>query len=421
MEKEEEAASSIMATTPTPSSPIPTPSPSHFTSFGPPPFPHVTPGAAPSTPTTSVAVFNFLGRLVIALVIVYVVSIWHSLESSKLSVQLAESSKVVRAGTGPMEGQTTCPLEVQCPVFPNVDCDTGPSPRADSLSVAVRPRTDKRAFRVFVVTFRAHAAATKVVEELLRSDLTDFTFEISVINNWGTFAFPLDNPLFAAHAGNLTVINNYGRPEWSWGHLSRDWNVAALYGFKNLADPNSEVVVGVQGDASIAPQWAHAIYDEHTKNGMIFISAGRGDAFHSWTAEGVRKLGLWDEHYCDIGFQEEDMFLRAVILEPTRVRISDFAHRRTHNPFPVNPVAGDGDHDREGHPVEHWHSELYHATKWPEWNAKMSGWWANTTDLSLRPRISTYYSYPYFEWRLEGLKDRLGYPYEVDPDKRRGG
>jgi hypothetical protein len=313
-----------------------------------------------------------------------------------------------------------CPV---CPAFPNVDCDTGPSPRADSLSVAVRPRTDKRAFRVFVVTFRAHAAATKVVEELLRSDLTDFTFEISVINNWGTFAFPLDNPLFTAHAGNLTVINNYGRPEWSWGHLSRDWNIAALYGFKNLADPNSEVVVGVQGDASIAPQWAHAIYDEHTKSGTIFISAGRGDAFHSWTAEGVRRLGLWDERYCDIGFQEEDMFLRAVILEPTRVRISDFAHKRTHNPFPVNPVAGDGDHDREGHPIEHWHSELYHATKWPEWKDKSAGWWWNTTDLGvkLRPRVATYYSYPYFEWRLEGPRDRLGYPYEVDPDARRGG
>lgn len=377
--------------------------------------------------------------LVLALVVVYVVSVWHSIEAAKLSVQLA-SAPVVRTGGGRgAEGVINAPQAIEpkhscpacdvcppvtvCPVFPEVACETGPKLRPDSLSVAVRPRTDKRVFRVFVVTFRAHAAATKAVEELLRSDLTDFTFEISVINNWGTFSFPLDNPLFADNINNLAVINNYGRPEWSWGHLSRDWNVAALYGFNNLNDPNSEVVVGIQGDASITPQWAHAIYKEHTKNGKVFISAGRGDAFHSWTAEGVKRLGLWDERYCDIGFQEEDMFLRAVILEPSRVRIGDFAHSRTHDPFSINPVAGDGDHDRAGHPAEHWHSELFHATKWPEWKEHMAHWWRNTTDIHerLKPRIPTFYSYPYFEWRLDGLQERLGYPYEVNPDAKRGG
>lgn len=340
-------------------------------------------------PSTTVTVLHLIFRLLLVFTIIYAIYVWHALESAKL---LSSDRLIWRPG---------------------------PGPRPDALSVSLRPRADLRTFRVFLVTFHAHTAASKVVEDLLKSDLTDFTFEIVVINNWGTFSFPPDNPLFVAHAGNLTVLNNYARPEWSWGHLARDWNTAALYGFQDPHDPISEVVVGVQGDISLVPKWAHAIYDEHTKNGALFIQGGRGDAFHSWTAEGVRKLGLWDERYCDIGFQEEDMFLRAVILEPSRVRINDIAHKRVHNPFFLNPVAGDGDHDREGHPKEHWHSQLYQMSKWPRWKEKGYKWWLNTTDMRdamRQPAQSTFYLYPYFEWRLEQQKERLGYLYEVNPN-----
>ncbi len=216
---------------------------------------------------------------------------------------------------------------------------------------------------------------------------------------------------------NLSVINNYARPEWSWGHLSRDWNTAALYGFKDPLDPISDVVVGLQGDAVMNPQWAHTIYDEHTKNGALFLSGGRGDAFHSWTAEGVRKLGLWDERYCDIGFQEHDMFGRAVTLEPERVRINDEAHGRKHRKWDFSPVADSGDHDREGHPQDHWHSQLFEDTKWPHWNDKR--WWEDTSEMArvfAKPAVSTYYLYPYFEWKFEKPVERLWYPYEVDPN-----
>ena len=35
----------------------------------------------------------------------------------------------------------------------------------------------------------------------------------------------------------------------------------------------------------------------------MYVSAGLGDAFSSYTAEAVRQIGLWDELYANIGWQ----------------------------------------------------------------------------------------------------------------------
>ncbi len=278
-----------------------------------------------------------------------------------------------------------------------------------------RPRGDKRQFRVFVVVFKDHNRTRELVEMLLQSDLTSFSFEIVVISNFGTFAFPADNPLFIVNAKNLAVVNNYLRPEFSFGHLAQDWNAAAIYGFVNLTDPVSDVVASFQGDTKCAPLWARNVYEEHMRNGTLFLQSGKGDAFHSWTAEGVRRIGIWDERFVDIGYQEADMFLRAVLLEPDRVRIDDRHHLRRYRPASFRVLSEDGPGDRGGKKQIHRHSRSFWDMKWGKRDPAA---WPNETWMRIErvvPLIPTTYVYPFFEWRLDMPVKRLWYAYEKDP------
>jgi hypothetical protein len=281
---------------------------------------------------------------------------------------------------------------------------------AHNYEISTRPRTDKRQFRIFIVVFKQHDHVRTLVEDLLRSDLTSFTFEIIVLNNFGTFSFPPGNPLLEANSDNLTVINNYARLESSFGHLSRDWNTAALYGFMDLTNPISDIVVGLQGDASLFSEWATNVYTEHMMEGTLFLQAGCGDAFHSWTAEGVRRIGLWDERFTDIGYQEADMFLRAVVLEPERVRISDELHGRMHHPPVFSVVADNGAHDRGGSKQAHRHSGGFWKAKW---GGRNTGW-GDSEVVGAAPLVPSIYIYPYFEWKLDRPVERLWYPYAAD-------
>jgi hypothetical protein len=282
-------------------------------------------------------------------------------------------------------------------------------------NLATRPRSDKRQIRVFVVVFQRHQDARNLVEEMLKSDLTSFSFEIVVLCNFETFSFPADDPLFSANADNLAVLNNFARPSFSYGHLARDWNTAALFGFADLANPISDVVVGVQADVSLLDGWASRVYSEHTKGATLFLQAGRGDAFHSWTAEGVRRIGLWDERFTDVGYQDGDMFLRALILEPDRVRIGDFHHGRVHRAPDYIVVGENGAGDRGGSTQRHRHSGAFWAAKW----GGRPYTWALETNASwfrnLAPAVPSSYVYPFFEWKLDGPVERLWFPYEMDP------
>lgn len=66
---------------------------------------------------------------------------------------------------------------------------------------------------------------------------------------------------------------------------------------------------------------------------------GAGDAFCSYLPEAVRRIGLWDERFCNIGFQEADYFLRALIYNRDNSSINDVDHRRPHNVLTGNSVS----------------------------------------------------------------------------------
>jgi hypothetical protein len=222
------------------------------------------------------------------------------------------------------------------------------------LTLPLQTRTHYCQMRVFVVVYKKHSLAQQLVAQLLSSDLVLLSFEITVISNWGHFTLP-DAPPFANFNGSLSVIQNTIRSPRSWGHLAREWNAALMHGFGNLEKPQSDVVVLIHGDASLTGgQWAQELYAEHggaDGGGTLFLQSGRGDIFTSVTAEGVRTIGIWDEHFVDVGAQEADYFLRAVRFGFDRVRISDFGHLRMHRPWHRGVVGVDWVGDRHHIPV----------------------------------------------------------------------
>lgn len=138
------------------------------------------------------------------------------------------------------------------------------------------------------------------------------------------------------------------------------------------------------------------------------MTFGIGDCFHSYTPNAVKKIGLWDERFCNIGYQEADYFLRALIYHGSKSSINDLYHKRIHNPLNNNVVINtpSGFQRRESSHLEsmkyHDISENLFKTKWniasERWNV---GEIIKTINNSLIPN---FIYYPYFEKDVENLK-----------------
>lgn len=178
---------------------------------------------------------------------------------------------------------------------------------------------------LYIVTYRNHTGLHECLNSLNDTNIpTNVTLNINIINNHSEFS--MDEKF-----KNINVMHNILRPDFSTGHLSRSWNQAIIHGFKNLLKPVAQIVVACQVDTIFNKDWLVKLIDLHQK--YTFVSAGWGDAFLSFTAEGVRNIGLFDERFCNIVHQECDYFTRALIFNKNKSSINDFHHGKVINPF----------------------------------------------------------------------------------------
>ena len=177
----------------------------------------------------------------------------------------------------------------------------------------------------YIVTYKNHLGLKECLESLAKTAIPEGIFlMINIINNHSDFILPDE---FA----NVRVLHNTLRPNWSSGHLARSWNQALLHGFGNLKHPANNIVAMCQVDTIFDGSWLERLVELHkTYN---FVTAGHGDAFMSFAAEGVRKIGLFDERFCNIVHQETDYFTRALIFNRDCSSINDFHHGKILNPF----------------------------------------------------------------------------------------
>ena len=97
-----------------------------------------------------------------------------------------------------------------------------------------------------MVTYKGHKRLDPTLTSIFDSDLVNHDYEINIINNHTDIRLP------ERFKDKVNVLHNVLRPDWSSGHLSRNWNQALVNGFKSLTEPDCDVVVCSQ-DVYLTP------------------------------------------------------------------------------------------------------------------------------------------------------------------------
>lgn len=206
----------------------------------------------------------------------------------------------------------------------------------------------------------------------------------------------------------ITVLNNTLRPDFSTGHSSRSWNQGIINGFKNLTNPDADIVVLTQEDTKFEPNYIKTLIDVH-KNGVNCFITGIGDQFISFTPDGVKQIGLWDERFCGIGYQDADYIMRNVLYNQEHCSINDYVHGRVINPIEARIVklTNSGFYRREPY---HSESSRYHVYNRKVWDYKFNynpDHWDFEELMAHKDKISNnvpwFVFYPYFEKDIEGI------------------
>jgi hypothetical protein len=245
--------------------------------------------------------------------------------------------------------------------------------------------------KIFIVTYQR----TELLDHNLKSLYGQLPShaEVVIINNHSNFQ--INYP--------AKVLHNSLRPDFSTGHLARNWNQAIIHGFQDLNQPDCDLLITCQDDTI----WQNNAFDKiyQLMEKYNFITDGLGDNFCVYRPEAIKQIGLWDERFCGIGYQEADYFLQAVITTPDKCSINDFTHGRIHNPHHLQIIQ----HPRPGfHDATHIQSMKFHHYNEmlfaKKWGIKPDNW---QFPLPQRPLIPDYVYYPYFECKINKWSDMV--------------
>ena len=227
------------------------------------------------------------------------------------------------------------------------------------------------------------------------------------------------------YKGSCTLLNNI-IPHFSTGHLARTWNYSIINGFEDLDKPQCDAVIAVQNDTILTPNWYESVVE--TLKTYDFVQQGHGDQFLIFTPNAIKNIGLFDERFCGIGYQEADYFLRAVKFYPEKSSINDYAHGRFHNvtqpsPFLIEDTESGSSRQEPSHlismSISHPFSRNFFKHKWGEknlyflidaiknFNLEDFGWQAAVKEA--QQLCANHFTYPYFENKLnpDTLRNQL--------------
>jgi hypothetical protein len=174
--------------------------------------------------------------------------------------------------------------------------------------------------KLYIVTYNNSFVLNKTLNSLFKTKEYS-NIEVIIINNHTNFKCNY----------NVNVKHNIVRPDFSTGHLARDWNCAIIDGFKNLQNPDCDIVITSQDDMVFSENWVNKLLKYHeTYN---FITSSWGDGFCSYLPESIINVGLWDERFNTIEYQEADYFNRQKLFNKDKCSINDFHHNRILNPL----------------------------------------------------------------------------------------
>jgi hypothetical protein len=238
---------------------------------------------------------------------------------------------------------------------------------------------------------------------------------VNIINNHSEFH--LDEEF----VDKVNVIHNNTRPDWDTGNLARNWNEALLHGFKDLNNPDAKIVVTMQNDIVLSPNWATNLLKMHKK--YTFVTGQLGDNIVSYRPEAVKKIGMWDERFITPANKEADYYIRALIFNKDKSLINDRVHGRLLNE--QDALMLDTSEYQGGEPTwreiksndnskEGWfHTSQIFYWKWKDtWKEQPSyyGWltrWSKDfiDNPPTPPQVPNFVQYYYFEKDIE-LSDK---------------
>ena len=281
----------------------------------------------------------------------------------------------------------------------------------------------KERVKLFIVTYKRTPALHVTLRQIFND--TDFMevypdAEVTIINNHSNFYL---HPFFVNKG--VKVLHNETRPDWSCGNLGRNWNEALLHGFKNLKNPDADIVITLQNDVIFHPKWGSNLKKMLEK--YTFVVGAIGDSVCAWRPEAVKKIGLWDERFVSISHKEADYYIRAIMYNKEKSCIGDRAHQRFLNAHDYLELETQQNHDNEWTELREdtkhndaWlHSTQIFYHKWKDtWKEQPSfdGWLINWTDDFVEnppscPKEANYMHYWYFEKDVEDLagKNYVGF------------
>jgi hypothetical protein len=246
--------------------------------------------------------------------------------------------------------------------------------------------------KAYFVTYKNDFELNKTLLSFENSGIANFDHEIIIVNNSHDEIFIEDSFRL-----NYRIISNHTRPDFSTGHLARNWNECLIDGFRDVDNPDCDVVILSQNDNLFIEGSIHKLVKQHET--LSFIQNGNGDSFHSYTVEAIKKVGLWDERFCGLGYQEADYFLRQRIFNPRNSSINDKMHQRFFNKIDFNILdySKQSGFDRcdEFHHASLKYHELSRDIFRLKWGELSPQNWKEEIECELKNQ--QFIMYPYFE------------------------
>lgn len=257
----------------------------------------------------------------------------------------------------------------------------------------------------YIVTYNNSEHLNKCLESIYESlDPEQLSMlEINIINNHTNFK------LRDEFKEKIKVLHNSVRPDFSTGHLSRNWNQAILNGFVSIPEPECDILITCQDDVEFQSNYINKLIEYHkTYN---FIQSGKGDSFISYTIEAIKRIGLWDERFCTIGFQEMDYYIRALKYNFESTSLNDTFHEKSINSIPEISILKNTPSGFERKEKYYENSQIYFhvcsnllSNKWsPFWEVLF---FRPDKRFEIEPQITSFVYYPYFERYVETLKEQ---------------
>lgn len=174
--------------------------------------------------------------------------------------------------------------------------------------------------KLYILTYNNEPHLNDGLRSLFSGDLSKHELQVFIINNHTNFH------LHDEFKDKVTVLHNVLQPDFGTGHTSRNWNQGLIHGFRDLDNPDCDLVILAQDDTNYGSNWLNLLHTVHFQLGYDFFCVGAGDMLHSYTPRAIKKVGLWDERFSAICFMEHDYFIRTAMYLGSKASVNDTGH-----------------------------------------------------------------------------------------------